>query len=104
MISARQDGVRRFGAACAAALRPPSPMTPSTWAERNLVVPDGPSAGRLFSLALAPYLREPLDFLGPDAPVNEIAIMKSAQTGFTLALIAALGAMIDRSPCRALVI
>ncbi len=66
MISARQDGVRRFGAACAAALRPPSPMTPSTWASANLVVPDGPRAGAAYDMSLTPYIAEPLDMLGPE--------------------------------------
>jgi phage terminase large subunit GpA-like protein len=79
-------------------------MAPSVWARTNLVVPDGPRAGRPFDLSLTPYLAEPLDMLGPDSPVNEIAVMKSAQTGFSLALIAVLGHLIDRGPCRAMVV
>jgi phage terminase large subunit GpA-like protein len=42
--------------------------------------------------------------LGPDSPVNEIAVMKSAQTGFSTMLIAAIGYMIDRDPCHALLV
>jgi hypothetical protein len=78
------------------ALRPPVPLAPSAWAKANLIVPDGPGAGQVFDLSLTPYLAEPLDMLGPDSPVNEIAAMKSAQTGFTLLLIALIGYLVDR--------
>jgi phage terminase large subunit GpA-like protein len=95
---------RVFAEAVAAALRPVEAVTPSQWAAGNLIVPDGPRAGRAFDLSLTPYLAEPLDMLGPDSPVNEIAVMKSAQTGFTLLLIALLGHLVDRAPCRAMVV
>ena len=85
-------------------MRPPEPLAPSEWAAANLVVPDGPKAGRQFDLSLTPYLIEPLDMLGPDSPVNQAAMMKSAQTGFTQLLIALVGYLIDRSPCRMLII
>jgi phage terminase large subunit GpA-like protein len=85
-------------------LRPPEPMAPSEWAAANLFVPDGPQAGEPFDLSLTPYLVEPLNLLGPDSPVNEIAVMKSSQTGFSTMLIAIVGYLIDRAPCRALLI
>jgi phage terminase large subunit GpA-like protein len=85
-------------------MRPAPPIAPSTWAAQNLVVPDGPQAGRRFDLALTAYLAEPLDMLGPDSPVNEIAVMKSAQGGFTLLLIALIGHLIDRNPTRIMVV
>ena len=84
-------------------MAPPIPLAPSEWARRNLVVPDGPSAGSPWDITLTPYIREPLDLLGPDSGVNEIAVMKSAQTGFTTLLIAAIGHSIDRDPCRMMV-
>ena len=90
--------------ALAQEVRPPPPIAPSAWAAANLVVPDGPQAGRRFDLSLTPYLIEPLDMLGPDSPVNQAAMMKSAQTGFTQLLIALVGYLIDRSPCRMLII
>lgn len=93
-----------FSRAVADELRPAGDLTPAQWAEAHLIVPDGPLAGQKFSLALAEYLREPLDMLGSDSPVNEIAVMKSAQTGFTTMLIAAIGFMIDRAPCNALLV
>ncbi|HEY1863362.1 MAG TPA: terminase gpA endonuclease subunit [Roseiarcus sp.] len=93
-----------FSQAVADVLMPAEELTPSQWAEAHLTVPDGPLAGQKFSLALTEYLREPLDMLGPDSPVNEIAVMKSAQTGFTTLLIAIVGYMIDRAPCHSLLI
>jgi phage terminase large subunit GpA-like protein len=104
VIHFKHDVRRLMARDIADALRPRLPMAPSVWAAKNLVVPDGPRAGRPFDLGLTAYLAEPLDMLGPDSPVNEIAVMKSAQTGFTLMLIALLGHLIDRSPCRALVV
>ena len=85
-------------------LRPPKPLPPSKWASENLIVPDGPRAGEPWSIALTPYIQEPLDFMGTDSPVNEIAIRKSAQTGFTTLAIAMIGHSIDRDPCRMMVI
>ena len=99
-VNAREIVGRTF----AAALRPPDAATPSQWAARHLIVPDGPHAGAPFDLRLAPYLAEPLDMLGPDSGINEIAVMKSAQSGFTLLLLALLGYLIDRAPCRVMVI
>jgi hypothetical protein len=90
--------------AAAAVLMPPAPMRPTQWARDNLVVPDGPRAGEPWSLDLTPYVAEPLDFMGPDSPVNEIAIRKGVQTGFTTLAIAMIGHSIDRDPCRMMVI
>jgi hypothetical protein len=42
---------------------PGEAVTPTEWAAKNLVVPDGPRAGEKFSAELTPYLREPLEFL-----------------------------------------
>jgi phage terminase large subunit GpA-like protein len=104
MIHFKNDGYVLALRALADAIKPPVPMAPSVWAAANLIVPDGPRAGQSFDLSLTPYLAEPLDMLGPDSPVNEIAVMKSAQTGFTLLLIALIGHIVDRTPCRVMVV
>jgi len=88
----------------AGAFRPSPPIAPSRWAADNLIVPDGEYAGSKFDLALTPHLVEILDHLGPDSPVNEIDSMKSAQSGFTLVLLAAIAYSIDRDPCDMLVV
>lgn len=88
----------------AGVVRPPPKQAPSAWAPENLIVPDGPRAGEKWSAELTPYILELLDNFGPDSGVNEQAVMKSAQTGFTTLAIAALGHSIDRDPCRMMVI
>lgn len=96
----KKSALAVVAASLAAIIEPPEHIRPSEWAARNLVVPDGPRAGEPWSADLTPYIVEPLDFLGPDSGVNEIAVEKSAQTGFTTLLIAAIGHSIDRDPCR----
>ncbi|MEO3997192.1 terminase gpA endonuclease subunit [Mesorhizobium sp. CAU 1732] len=88
----------------AATIEPPAPMPPSAWAEASLVVPDGPRAGELWDRSLGLHCLEIADTLGPDVPDNEIAVMKSAQTGFTTVLIIAAGHSIDRDPCRMMIV
>ncbi len=85
-------------------IAPPPRDLPSQWATANLVVPDGPSAGDKWNPETTPYIIEPLDMLGPESPVNEVAVMKSAQTGFTTLMIAAIGHSIDRDPCRIMLV
>ncbi len=83
---------------------PPLPITPSAWAIKHLMVPDGEYQGQRFNPALTPYLLEPMDMLGPDSPVNEVAVRKSAQTGFTLMMMAVIGHSIDCDPCDMLIV
>ncbi len=85
-------------------LNPGEPITPSVWAAQNLVVPDGPYAGEKFNRELTPYLVEPLDCFADDVAVNKLSIRKSAQTGFTLLAIAAIGYSIAREPARLMVV
>lgn len=88
--------------AAAAGLTPPPKVAPSAWAAENLIVPDGPLAGSRWSLALTPFWAEPLDCLSPDSPVNEVAIRKSAQTGWSQVAQAMVGVIIDLYPANAL--
>lgn len=83
----------------AALFDPGDEVTPSQWAAKNLVVPDGPRAGELFNIDLTPYLVEPLDFFADACPDNKAAVRKSKQTGFTTLAIAAFGYTADREPC-----
>lgn len=88
--------------AAAAGLTPPPKVLPSAWAAQHLIVPDGPLAGEKWSLQLTPFWAEPLDCLAPDSGVNEVAIRKSAQTGWSQVAQAACGAIIDLYPANAL--
>lgn len=87
-----------------ALLQPPIRQPVSVWAAENVVVPDGPQAGQLMDFELTPYLREPMDMTSFEYPENEIAIRKSAQTGFTLFLLASAAHMIVNEPCNAMIV
>ncbi len=60
-------------------LQPAPPIAPSQWAADHVVLPDGEYAGQKIDLARTPHIVEPLDMLGPDSPVNELAVMKSGR-------------------------
>lgn len=103
-VSLSRSALAVIAGAMAATVTPPPPMPPSAWAEENLVVPDGPRAGEKWERSLGLHCVEIVDGLGPDSPDNEIAVMKSAQTGFTTVLIIATGHSIDRDPCRMMIV
>jgi phage terminase large subunit GpA-like protein len=90
---------RLIAAQLAELFDPGEAVTPTEWATKNLVVPDGPRAGEKFSAELTPYLREPLDFFSDDCPDNKAAVRKSKQTGFTTAAICCVGYTADVEPC-----
>lgn len=83
---------------------PPVPMLPSAWANAHFVLPDGERKGEKINLAQTPHLIEPLNAMGPDAPDNEVAVMKCAQSAFTTLLQIAIGHSIDRDPCDMMVV
>lgn len=85
--------------AFASVFTPPADVTPSVWANEHLILGDGDYAGEKMKMARMPHLVEPLDMLGPDSGVNEMASMKSAQTGFSYVLIAAISHSIACDPC-----
>jgi phage terminase large subunit GpA-like protein len=93
-----------MGAAIAAALMPGELMAPSAWAEKNMIVADGPFAGQPFDLALTPYLREPLDFFSDQVPDNAAAFRKSKQIGASTLAIAAIGYTAAIEPCDVMLI
>ena len=90
--------------ALVAVLTPPEQIDPPTWAERNLIVPDGPRKLEGWSRQLTPFVAEPLLHTSVDSPVNEFCVMKSAQTGFTTLMIAAIGHTIDVEPCDQMIV
>lgn len=100
----RRSALAIIAGTLAGLIAPPEKVTPSAWAAQNLIVPDGPRSGEMWDPSLTPYVVEPLDIVGPDGDANEIAVMKSAQTGFTTLMIAAVGHSIDRDPCRMMVV
>lgn len=93
-----------IAAAFALAITPPADVTPSVWAQNNLIVPDGPRAGSHWDPSLTPQLVEILDCLGDRKPWNKVALRKSAQVGATQIGISWLAVSIVTSPCRMMVI
>src|SRR5579885_3194624 len=74
--------------AFAKGLRPQPVVSPAAWGRDHFIVPVGPAKGQRLDLTLTPYVHEPLEQLRADSPHTEIAVKKSAQTGFsTLGLV-----------------
>jgi phage terminase large subunit GpA-like protein len=103
-VALKRSALSVIAAAMARQAKPPVPVSPSQWAEQNLVLPDGPLANEKWSRSMALHCVEIVDALGPDSEDNEISVMKSAQTGFTTALIILAGHSIDRDPCRMMIV
>lgn len=98
MLQFEKSALAIVCAGLAALIEPPEHLTPSQWAARHLIVPDGPRSGERWSAELTPYIVEPLDNMGPDEACNEQAIRKSAQTGFTAMALCGVGHSIDCDP------
>ncbi len=91
-------------ASLCAAFAPREPMLPSAWAREHLIVPDGLRKLEHWDVSLTPYIAEPLDLTSTDNAVNEFCVMKSAQTGFTTMLLAAIGHTIDRDKADMMIV
>ena len=98
MLQFKHSAIDIVADVLASLITPPAQITPSQWASDNLIVADGPRANEKWSAELTPYVVEPLDNTGPDSPVNKQSIKKSAQTGFTVMAIAAVGSSICTDP------
>ena len=85
-------------------IRMPERLSPSQWAAKHLILPDGPRANDLWDINHGLHIVELVDAMGPDAPENEVAVMKSAQTGYTVALIIIAAHSIDTDPCRIMIV
>lgn len=103
-ISLRKSAVAVIASALAAAIMPPEQIGAVAYARQNMVVPDGPRAGQLWDDSLTPHIREPLEMTMLESGVNEIAVRKSAQTGFTTLLMASICHTIAQDPCRMMVV
>lgn len=90
--------------ALASIFQPPLVVTPSAWAERHLVVADGPRAGGGWDPKLTPQMVPILDALAAGSPWNKVALRKSSQVGATVLGIGWMGTVIAMSPARAMII
>jgi phage terminase large subunit GpA-like protein len=87
------------------ALRPPEQLSVSDWADRYRVLSGRAAAepGR-WRTDRTPYLREIMDALSPNSPVELVAFMAGAQVGKTEAGNNWIGATIDQAPGAMLVV
>jgi phage terminase large subunit GpA-like protein len=79
----------------------PTPVTLiSDWADKNrrLSTDSAAEPGR-YRVARTEYVREILDCLSPNSPVQEVYAIKGRQLGFTEAALNVLGCFADVAPC-----
>ena len=80
-------------------LRPEEPLTVSEWADRYRKLSSKASAEPgPWRTDRTPYLREPMDCLSSESPVQRVVMMFAAQTGKTEAGSNWLGYVIDHAP------
>lgn len=80
-------------------LRPETPLTVSEWADRHRRLSSKASAEPgPWRTDRTPYLREPMDCLSSESPVQRVVMMFAAQTGKTEAGSNWLGYVIDHAP------
>jgi len=80
-------------------LRPEQPLTVSEWSDKYRRLSSKASAEPgLWRTDRTPYLREPMDCLSSDHPVQRVVMMFSAQSGKTEAGSNFLGYVIDHAP------
>jgi len=89
----------------AEAVRPPTRLTVSEWADqhRRLPVKSSAEPGR-WRTSRTPYLRDPMDDLSARSDVEEVVLMKAAQIGGTEVILNGLGYVIDHAPGPALLV
>lgn len=82
---------------------PPSLMSPAQWIEARMRLPETSAISGRYSLAVTPYLREPLEALN-DPAVHEVCGQKSSQIGWTMGVVMGWqGYTIDQDPASMIV-
>lgn len=83
-------------------IRPAEPMPLSRWLAENIVLVDGPAAGKMWSAAGAPYLAEIADCLSDDHPCNFVTVRKSQQSGASILALGWCLYVADQEPANML--
>lgn len=96
-MSRQGSAVQQLFGAVGKALRPPALMSFSEWAQENFRISAVSSAspGRFRPWK---FQRGILDAMG-DPSIEKVSVIKSARTGYTLSLIATIGAYAVNDPC-----
>ncbi len=103
-LTLKRSALAVIAAALAAAIMPPDRLDAVEYARRNVVVPDGPRGGDVWDDSLTPHIREPLLMTMLESGHNEIAVRKSAQTGFTTLILCSAAYSIAQDPCRMMIV
>lgn len=85
-----------------AGLVPPPLMSLPEWAERYYVLGAKEPEPGPFRIHRTPYLREPMECMGPTSEVRSVAVMKGSQLGLTKAALAKVGMVLHADPAEAL--
>ena len=81
-------------------LKPTPLMTVSEWSDKNRYLTSESAAepGK-WKTSRTPYLREIIDNMSPNNPINEIVFIKGVQLGATEGALNSVGCFIDIAPC-----
>lgn len=94
--------LRVIAAKLSATVRPSVPMPIAQWLTENIVLVDGPQAGKMWNANGAPYLVEPANCLSDDHPCNFVTIRKSQQSGASILALGWCLYVADREPANML--
>ena len=82
------------------ALKPIPLMRVSEWADRfRRLTSESAAEPGSWNTDRTPYLREVMDSLSPNSPINEVVVSKGVQLGFTESGLNMAGCYIDLDPC-----
>jgi phage terminase large subunit GpA-like protein len=96
-VSENSEAFARLRRSVAAGLRPPARLSYSQWAAANFRL-SAAGSGQAGKFRPWKFQREILDAMG-DPAIERVSVMKSARTGFTKSLVAAIGATAINDPC-----
>lgn len=84
-------------------LKPIPITTVDEWADENFyLTSDGSAEPGRFSTDRVPFVREIMECMSPNSPVNEVVVIKGVQLGLTTAGMAVMGCFADIAPCPAM--
>jgi phage terminase large subunit GpA-like protein len=103
-VALKRSALAVIAATLATAIMPPDRVDAVEYARKKVVVPDGPRSGDTWDDSLTPYIREPLLMTMVESGQNEMAVRKSAQTGFTTLLLCSVAHSIAQDPCNMMIV
>jgi len=93
------SGAAIFGRAFAAAVRPRRALSVSEWADAHRIMTSKSSGHKgPWRTSLVPFAREPMDCLSVRSPIQEVTLMKPAQSAGTEIALNWIGYVMDHSP------